>query len=121
MPTAAANPAPSTTSASPRSSPPAPTTNPSSMRPAPAPRSPKPATTPPSDPDPSHIPHQAPPDNPAGLTHTRSGRTVNDAATLKISGAQQTFLTASVGQRWVALTTCLASSQATASLLSDRP
>src|SRR6516165_761295 len=90
---AAANPAVSTDSPSPRSSPPAPQARTSSMRPAPDPRSPKPITTPnprhpdhPHDTTTTHSP--ARPDR-AGLIHTQTSLNGNDATMCKISDAQQ--------------------------------
>src|SRR6516165_10213057 len=89
---AAANPAVSTDSPSPRSSPPAPQARTSSMRPAPDPRSPKPITTPnprhpdhPHDTTTTHSP--ARPDR-AGLIHTQTSLNGNDATMCKISDAQ---------------------------------
>src|SRR6516165_10779536 len=90
---AAANPAVSSDSPSPRSSPPAPQARTSSMRPAPDPRSPKPITTPnprhpdhPHDTTTTHSP--ARPDR-AGLIHTQTSLNGNDATMCKISDAQQ--------------------------------
>src|SRR6516165_2143384 len=100
---AAANPAVSTDSPSPRSSPPAPQARTSSMRPAPDPRSPKPITTPnprhpdhPHDTTTTHSP--ARPDR-AGLIHTQTSLNGNDATMCKISDAQHHERPAVTGRR----------------------